>query len=111
MRKYRSDPAAAGSQRRPDCHLPFTPDGVRQQEVGHVRAGDEQQEQHGQARDRGTDPESLVEDVVLQSQDSGPVPGIRLGEIDGQLWAAMRSVSSAACACVKPSFTRASTLM
>ena len=26
-------------------------------------------------------------------------------------WAAMRSVSSAACACVNPSFTRASTLM
>jgi len=55
------------------------------EEVGHIRAGDEQQEQHGEARYRSSDPESLVKDVVLQSQDPGPVPGIRLRILPGEL--------------------------
>ena len=62
-----NEPPASRADRHPQGHLLCARDGLSDEQVGHVRAGDEQHEDHERREDEHRNPE-----CALQPGDAGP---------------------------------------
>ncbi len=77
------DPSAFGAQRGANGELALARRGARQQQIGDISAGDDQDESDrtDQQQQRGLD---VPDHVVLHADEPHPMPGIRLRVLTGQ---------------------------
>ena len=71
---------ASGAERTAHAHLAAARRGAREQQVGEVHAGDQQDESHGR-RERQQRRANAAHDGFLQAAEGGVPPGIGIGKL------------------------------